>query len=764
MLNVVKYIVFFALLSVSVKVFAQNLVLNPDMENYTVCPSGLSQVNNCNNWQEIANHFGTPDYFNSCAVGNVNVPANNSGWQMANSGVGYCGLLLMTQEWAEYREYLTTTLIAPMTANTVYDVSFWVSLSDTSQFAIDDGLEIYFSNAPVVGTGWASPNPITTITPQFQNNTTITDKINWVQISFEYTATGGEQYMTLGNFKTDLTTNLIPTSSGSKPYTYIYVDDFLIEASTCNPAWAPLTLCSTDSPVNLNNFVTGSPGGTWSGTGVNGNLFDPSAGTQNITYTLPCNADSTQTIVVTQNQGPIWTSTDTSICSGPLVLDAQNPGSIYTWQDNSSNQTYLATSAGQYSVQVEYGGCVVSDTFTINFNGPVVDLGPDITTCNPTITLDALNAGSTYLWQDNSTNQTFDATNYGTYYVEVSNGICTVSDTIIVSQGTITVSLPQDTLLCKGTVFNLDAQNPGANYNWSTDETSQVIPIDQAGIYWVEVTDNFCSGTDTITISFFQPEAKFSVSDTTGCAPLIANFTDLSTTPYGSIASWYWDFDDGQTSTIQHPGNEYASSGIYNVSLVVTTDSGCNSDTSKHVQIVIYPGPLAEFSIDQSTIQPGEQITFLDESIDALNWNWDFGDGYYSTSQNPTHSFENQGTYTIQLFVSNEACIDSAYLTIRVQEELVYYVPNAFTPDGDLFNNEFIPVFTSGVDLHDYHLTIFNRWGEIIFESYNPSIGWNGTYGHGGLVPDDVYTWKITVGDINNGKVHSINGHVSVLK
>ena len=107
--------------------------------------------------------------------------------------------------------------------------------------------------------------------------------------------------------------------------------------------------------------------------------------------------------------------------------------------------------------------------------------------------------------------------------------------------------------------------------------------------------------------------------------------------------------------------------------------------------------------------------------------------------------------------------MDTLTKVIFIAEELIFYVPNAFTPDGDEFNDTFFPVFTSGYDPYDYHLTILNRWGEVIFESYNAAKGWDGTYG-GTLVQDGVYVWKIEFGDINNDEKYYHTGHVTVLK
>ncbi len=91
-------------------------------------------------------------------------------------------------------------------------------------------------------------------------------------------------------------------------------------------------------------------------------------------------------------------------------------------------------------------------------------------------------------------------------------------------------------------------------------------------------------------------------------------------------------------------------------------------------------------------------------------------------------------------------------------------MPNTFTPDGDNFNEEFKPVFVSGFDPYDFHMMIFNRWGEVVFESYDANYGWNGFYGDHGIVKDGTYIWRIEFGDLNTDKKYKENGHVTILK
>ena len=299
---------------------AQNLVPNPDLEAYTTCPTTVAQVGNLVGWQDITNHGGSSDMLNACNGGIVSVPNNAFGNQNAHSGVGYFGFAAYYQATPGFREYTECQLLSPMVAGTTYDINFWVSISDESQFGSDNALQLKFSNAPVTGVG--NNQPITTVTPSCVGTVVITDKLNWTQVFFTYTATGGEQWMTIGNFYDDMATNTFPAGAGTYSTVYYYVDDFVVQPQTvtCDPAWTTTTACSTDPPINLDALITGDIGGTWSGTGVTGNTFDPSSGSQSITYQAPGGCDSTQTITVTTTATATWTI-PTGLCDGDAPFD-----------------------------------------------------------------------------------------------------------------------------------------------------------------------------------------------------------------------------------------------------------------------------------------------------------------------------------------------------------------------------------------------------------------------------------------------------------
>jgi gliding motility-associated-like protein len=108
-------------------------------------------------------------------------------------------------------------------------------------------------------------------------------------------------------------------------------------------------------------------------------------------------------------------------------------------------------------------------------------------------------------------------------------------------------------------------------------------------------------------------------------------------------------------------------------------------------------------------------------------------------------------------------CSDTASQAVLVNQPLIYYVPNTFTPDGDDYNQLFKPIMTEGIDIYGYNLLIFNRWGEILFESNDYEFGWDGTYG-GKVVADGTYIWKIRYNVIGVDKPQEMMGHLNLLR
>ena len=284
----------------------------------------------------------------------------------------------------------------------------------------------------------------------------------------------------------------------------------------------------------------------------------------------------------------------------------------------------------------------------------------------------------------------------------------------------------------------------------------------QSGVYNVDligVSDHFCRDTVTKQVNVYQRETiSFTPDITSGCIPLTINFTDNTS---GNIIAWFWDFGDGSTSTNQNTSHTYTDVGIFDVSLRVTTDRGCQSNQSIAGLIQTYPVPRANFTfIPQSITDTSSLVSFINTSTGASIYYWSFGNGSTSTEESPQYQYPDTGTYRASLIVENNyGCTDTLSLDLLVKATFGFFVPNAFTPDGNNKNEIWFPVFRN---VKEYKCLVFNRWGEEIFigDINNPS--WDGTY-KGTLVQNDVYVYRFIVKDIYD-ETHVFVGRITIIK
>jgi gliding motility-associated-like protein len=189
----------------------------------------------------------------------------------------------------------------------------------------------------------------------------------------------------------------------------------------------------------------------------------------------------------------------------------------------------------------------------------------------------------------------------------------------------------------------------------------------------------------------------------------------------------------------------------------------------------IQPTPLANFYADEYDLTSiGSGTNFWNTSVGANNYVWNYGDGTPNETEfNAYHEFLSTSTegitsYLVTLYATSDfGCLDSTSRYIYITPELIVYVPNTFTPDNDAFNPIFQPIFTSGVDTDSYTLLIFNRWGQVVFESHDITVGWDGSYGSNNeidIVQDGTYTWKIDFKISYNDKKITMTGHVNVIR
>lgn len=468
------------------------------------------------------------------------------------------------------------------------------------------------------------------------------------------------------------------------------------------------------------------------------------------------------TISVTMGNLSLDLGNDTLICNDTsLLLDATSAGFTYLWNDGSTNATYNATSNGNHWVTINNGICSYSDTIHIIFDSVGLVFRSDTTICsNDSILLFPTTSATNFLWNTGSSSSNIWGSNPGIYWVEVSKGGCFLRDSMQLFVNTNSVNLGNDTLICGGNQLVLDVSNLSSSYIWNTGSTNSSITIDSSGMYSVSVITNGCPANDSINVVVQELNSVFTVSDTIGCEPLSVNFTDFSSVNFGSINNWNWTFGDGTFSSLPNPNKSYLTPGLYTIYLNVSSNFGCNDDTVMTSLIRVNPKPNANFFIGTGNWFTHDQINFTNRSTFATSYIWSFGNGDTSSLTNPSHTYSLPGSYTAELIATNLFnCSDTINYQLIVSEQSKLFVPNTFTPNDDDLNETWrIHGLTEDQDIIVF---VFNRWGELIYESNSSSEGWDGK--HKGLdVPIGIYSYKIRLK--NFGVTKEYFGHINLIR
>lgn len=420
--------------------------------------------------------------------------------------------------------------------------------------------------------------------------------------------------------------------------------------------------------------------------------------------------------------------------------------------------------------------------------------GPDTIGCAP-FTVDFTNlssSASTYIWNfgDGSPISTVESPSHtyntpGTYNVLLiaqNEGTCMNSDTteitIIVKDDNINADFDYIiTDSCEN--FSVRFINTSTSYSGSPFSTSTftwnfgdgsthtgATPPDHnfpgVGTYTITLlmTDpNACNSPDSVsvTVSFNgnMVEADFIGGN------FCSNDNSLSFVNTSTNATAYeWDFGDGNSSSDATPTHTFAEPGTYTVTLISSNPGSCNLyDTATQI-INIYPNPIASFYFTPMTPETNVPTQFVNTSEGATSYNWTFGDGNTSTEKDPEHQYNVTGEYNVCLTVSNQyGCTDSVCKIIQAEIQPLLDIPTAFTPNGD-GNNDIL--FPRGFAVKEMDLKIFNRFGELVFESTSMSQGWDGTY-KGAPQPMDAYAYILTATFLD-GSDYSKQGNVTLLR
>lgn len=560
-----------------------------------------------------------------------------------------------------------------------------------------------------------------------------------------------------------------------------------------------------------------------------------------------------------------------SYCFGSNpVLDASHPrNESFLWNTGDTTASITPTWPGWYTVQISNSCFSITDSVYVSRTAPLasIELGPDTIFCGGTLVLDPGNfSGAQYLWQNGSTSQSISVNRTGTYYVAVSNACNTVYDTInVIVTGPPALTLGSTVKFCRGSVLNLNAQNPICTYQWSTGDTTQNISVTDPGNYWVTITNDCGSITDSVEVVVEDPLNDINIgNDTIICR---GDSLLLSTNIQGAYAKWkngsatssiyvkqtgdYWVtvsnscgswedtihvevidvptfslgadqpicsnggqvnfqgpsgmesylWSDGSTAQnlgvytpgtywltvtnkcfsyidtvevyeefpidVQLPadtvlcegevlllnpnGNGYpllwsdgstdsykyiASSGTYWV--MAQNACGVYSDT-----ITVSYDSLPDLSRELVQICRGDEATVKVE-FERGSYKW------FDGSVQRRRTFDKDGIYTVE--VTNQCGVyTKEYVVDVINCECPFFIPNAFTPNYDGLNDEF--KIGHSCELAEFRMQIFNRWGNMVFESTDADKGWDGYMGSDEM-PKGIYTYSITYSWDVYGETH----------
>lgn len=487
--------------------------------------------------------------------------------------------------------------------------------------------------------------------------------------------------------------------------------------------------------------------------------------TQTTTTPDMCNScTGTATVAVTGGQGPYtyqWlpsggnAATATNLCAGTysvLVMDQQSCGIPDTIVVNVANQGSIAVNTQQVDATCN-GDCNGSLNVTPTGGTPPF----------------------TYVWTPNvSSSNSANGLCAGTYTVDVTdaNGCGTQSIYTITQPTPVSLAVTGIDSICAGDNATMTAAPNGGTgpYTVSWDNNlpnglTQTVSPNATTIYTATVTDaNGCNIQQTFTVTINPAPVATFTPGPGDCAPAIVQMTN--NTQGGSY--WLWNFGDpnstSDTSAIQNPSYTYTTPGTYDITLIAANANGCADTIVIPGAVTVFANPVADIAVLSATVSElAPEVTFNDLSSGGNYCVLYFGDGDSIVGCNfgsATHVYNAAGTYiAMQIVVTADGCVDTTYITVVVEEETTVYIPNAFTPNNNGSNEFFLAL---GTKVETFNMLVFDRWGNLLFESNDITKGWDGTY-KGNLCQEDVYVWKVNYTD-QQQKKHKVVGHVTLIR
>lgn len=519
-------------------------------------------------------------------------------------------------------------------------------------------------------------------------------------------------------------------------------------------------LCIGTGTHDLFNDILGSPdnGGIWNGpastsNGDQGTIDLSTLATGDYSYITSTGAGCQDTAVITVTSIGTTPTASVSgvadICQGDIVtITGSGTGGAFEWSDGSSGSTLDISIADDYWFAI-IGGCD-SDTafFTIGDLGaaPTASVSGVADICSgSTVTITGSGSG-TFEWSDASTNPTLDINTAGNYYLAVENvcGFDTAFFTINDLGGAPTAGVTGVQNICQGDVITVSGTGIG-NYSWSNASTGPTLNISSAGNYYLAVS-NVC-GSDTAFFNVGDLGAP-PVGNLTGnsfvCSPTA---TTILTASGGTTYTW---------STGSNNSSETFSGGDIGYVLVFNQ---CGQDSIPFT--ITDETVVASFALSDSTGEEPLSIQSTNNSTNANDYAWTFGDGNSSSSVSPSIVYTTNGSYIVTLVASNTFCSDSTSVTVIVYDPAPLVIPNICTPNNDGTNDLFKVVHYS---VNEFTGSIYNRWGQKLFENTDQYVfQWDGYNESGKPAPSGTYYYILEATFIN-GETEKFSGAFELIR
>ena len=560
--------------------------------------------------------------------------------------------------------------------------------------------------------------------------------------------------------------------------------------------------------------VTATPGAlspppytyNWPSLGANTATVDSvPAGTYDVTLTDGNGCTATASVTVTSTNATYSATSTQASClgsnDGTATAQMSPPlGNVtYLWSPGGqTTQTATNLTAGNYTCTISSNnGC--SGTASVSVT-EIPSMQISLTnvqdaSCNSTadgtatVNITQGTAPYTYVWSNSSstTNAAIDlAAGSHTVTITDSNG-CTTDTSFQIAEppALALTSITNDTMVCPNTTLNLNATGTGGSspytYTWTKNGTTigtgpsfNVTPIDSFATYCVTLSEQCGSPTTQLCVNVTVPTSinpNVTPDITAACIPGTFTFTNNSSNS-SEIQSVQYVFSNGDiintsgSNSFTHTLNTI---GLFSLDMIVTSIYGCTYQNTFPDIVIVTDKPEANFTISQNPVTWFEtEVQTQDISIGNIaQWEW------YSPDATPMLSYDPSalltfpegvvGTYPIQLIVTTtEGCSDSITLELEIVPDIIFYAPNSFTPDDDEYNQSW-GIIIEGIDLESFSLLIFNRWGEVIWESYDSKAKWNGYY-HGEKVPAGTYSWRVNYKDRETDGKTVQTGFINVLR